>query len=495
VVLDSETSFATSTEPLPQPLSYAGSAQVVLGENRQVGTISGTDLNFDIVTYNAALGNANVVRVAVGDTYDSETTPDTADGNPAFNLAQPFTDLAVSGGSASPSRSLLTFVGSNDAASAFGVIQYDNAGATRQWVFYENAVPTAAINPLSLNQGGTISSITHQVNAVGTTLVGGEADVTVDAGDEQVLYSAYKSSPATLRVQSDAGVTDFNEPAFIGYRPKRAITSQGNAVFVGTDDASSERWIFDSSNLASPRIEPGDLNSGFAPSNVIAATPTRTLFLASDGTTEVLLSSANPLAPLASYDDAGSPTRAVGQMSQVGNIAAYVPDATGSSYERVIYSNGGAPVTLAATDGSGLLLAGAISTSGVTVPSINNSGVVVFDATVAGVEGYWYWLPGMVAPLPIVQVGDDLVLTLSDGPFMVDVQGIFYSGFDTNGDILKDGLSEDNNFAFGIVYQLLEGDFGTGSAVLLTSIPIPEPVGAVSLLVLGCMGVAARRRR
>jgi len=492
----------------PSAFTLAGTKQVVMGNDGSVASIS--FLNYGptespnqitAVTLNVQVGSANTQIVArSGDLGGAGSLAD-FDTSSSENF-DTFAELAIG----SDGGRTITFIAS-DTAGQLGVYQ---ATATttvdgRTAIQHDSGSAMYSLNTQSPSSVG-IEQIHIQINDAGQVAYQRRDTTSTDPVDEQSFVLTGGSPSSVTDTTNAGGLNDFN--SLSGYTSiygspefrRIAVTSTGVAVFRAANGFGQVN-LYRSTNLTSPLLGT-DANRDGDSLKLFSASDTAVLYSAEytvpSQANEVRLTylDSGGSHVLATYDPQsqnGGPLNAV--MTQDNHVAYYTPGPTLSSSASVGYYYNQFAHTIA-TAGETSTAEGytinQISITGNTNPMVNTRGTVVFDAVIGNEEdpeetALILWQESSPGELKIiVKTGD-----LYEGNVITAI-GVDAS---TNqaGDVLKDGLSDDDWLAFSIIYS--EYDAQTDSFIdhnAVLTVQLPEPSG---LLLTVLPGLAAMRRR
>jgi hypothetical protein len=368
----------------------------------------------------------------------------------------------------------------------------------------------------SLETGG-FTPTAYGVNGAGRLAFGAVTVPPATSPGTQFVARWDGSGGAPIRsVDGASGLTNINEPSF----SRTFLTASDTTVFIAHTSAGRGIYAIDSAAGAAPveRVGAGVTIGGdaYAPMRVVGATGSgaggSTLLFASknpapsDESNQALLlrfGGDGSTQELGSYDfDPPSGPPAIGfdagaMMSTAGRVAALIPDADGG---RAIYHDGTPSGAVESIAEVGTSVGGGFSITSLSpysaAPMINDNGVVVFDATIADgtndpVNALIAWAPHLGGPFVVVKAGDTVDV---DGTPRI-VSSVIPNipapanilGYDA--EVLKDGLNEQNQLAFAILYM---NGASAEFAVLRTELPEPN---AILLAPLGAAGLLARRRK
>lgn len=342
-----------------------------------------------------------------------------------------------------------------------------------------------------VNKSGSVALGAAQPNAAGNQLL--------------AQWNNGDTSPAVLLDQT-APQSEYNSPTFL---PNKSMTSTGAAVFAADEAGTRRIFGIDSGSPAAQQRVADSFTIGsstYEPFMVLGATGTAstgaTLFQAfkDSSTLSLVMKTTNGSAiELGTFNGSG-PYAA--EMSANGRAAAYIPTANGG---KIVYLkddiSSTAPTTIVAVNDA---IDGGYTISNLpangTAPMVNDNGVVVFEAEITDgsnnqFEALLIWSEGAASPTVVIKSGDAVTVngngvtvasfSTTGSPFNPNTP---YPGLTLDADGLKDGLSDTNQLAFGVLY---DGTSGLESAVLVTSLPEP---GMVSALAVFAAGALLRRR-
>lgn len=471
--------------------------QVVAQSNGQVAAIVGFDNGLSGIVSSAAPGNNNAQIISQ---KNQPIWGAGAGGNPNF---YDFSNLALS------DANRLTFVGSvSSAGLQFGVFQYTVGAPTPQSriLYHGDTFETRAFN---FNTTGTVSAARQQVNAAGQVLFSGR-----NIDNQLILRGGAGNAPYRMADDSGTTLANFNnDPTVLN-----AITPTGDAVFIARHEITPGTYRTDivaASTTTPPatptvRVAGSTLVQGnhYTPELLLGATDQDTFFRAtldgaSNGATAFIVKHGEGATPsyqvLASYADtdlAVASATPTGQLSATGKIAYYLPHLQGGfDSESVNYydaAQGGSPQTLAhvgQTLPNGAEIIDLTIGANLSSPMVNDHGTIVFDALLTDDNGdheaLLAWRPGLTSPDIIAMTGDSIIIS---GQSRL-IEGIIPNQLDTDGGVFKDGLTEDDRLAFGIVYSV-----GLDSRSAVVMLELPEPAAA-TFLTLCAATLLLRRRR
>jgi hypothetical protein len=468
-------------------LTQADNLQVVAGNNGQVGLLGAdTEGNQLVLYYNGTSWSsvASGQSAVAGDSVDE------------------FANLAISGNAADGSGTRLTFLGINTDNSDAGVFQYDAGSAGPQEVafdqkngltipeFYGNA---EGFMPISVDQAGNV--VFEPSNAAGDTLlvVGNSTALpiqttvfTSDPSSDGGVGSQTVSQRNPLALSTDAtGATTFgvvNSPA-----------NNGNSEFVatfsgGTATPISATALNDVLLLAAQKNTATGVNAALYEAHDPVLTNVYNVILYDNGTTHTLESINNNTV------SGGEDT---GEITTAGQMTYYIPTSGGGALEYYKLSTDTYTPTQIAAVGAGVAdpFAGGSYVikslpTNLQTPMINNSGLVVFDATVglsgdpsSSFQALLDW-NGAGSPTVVLYAGENI-----PGLGNIDPDGIFINEFFNQADTFKDSLNDQD-----YLNVIASFDNGNSLDVLQTDLaPVPEPTALVMLPIAA--GLLMRRRR
>lgn len=371
-----------------------------------------------------------------------------------------------------------------------GVYQYNVNAATENRIlgFADPAPPSGSGETFSFHPTSGVQSASYQVNNAGNALFSGRA------GGDQVLIRGNETGTERLVDSTDSGLSNID-----GFNPKKVLTGGNQAVFLADDGSNRIIAEVDSAGgSVTTRVQFPDGPSTIKPEQIFGATATAEVFGVSlDGTNDNALyyhnDSTNTFTQLGSTFNGvvgGNPTNYYGSaaMTQAGNVAFLTPNSAATAVESISYFDGSIQTLIASLQDAiidpilGTLQIEQISLTGFTPPMLNDNGWVVFDAILGnGSPDYEALLAWNGGDLSLVaRVGGEILI---DGN-LVEIEG-FSNFLGSDGDVLKDGLSDDNYLAFGVSYA-------DGHQIVVTQ--LPEPSGLM-LLSVGLFGLCRRRRR
>ena len=475
--------IAFNESTLPNGLELNDIRQVVAGNNGAVAT------------YTVASGDPYIM-LHVGGNTTLISAPDSG-----FN---DYRELSFS-----PDVNLLTYQ-AVDPSGNFRLVQANTTGGT----------PTP-IDPAGTNifNGQSLEDSHYQVNASGTAVFKyrtGEAPNQVQnfsTGSVLVPNTILQ----TVTDPTSHGLKDFNLPDNGVYR-RQAIASDNSVAFFAKDSTSNIASIYrlDSGGTATALFA-----TGATPTYVIGASSNAVLYATQSGGTRTLKLGYDGTAPesavqLASFTyphfDGASVVNAV--MTQQNRVAYYNSGNQTGEASVGYYDQAHGNVAGIAVENQTIVSDGTYNYQVTRLniddqfrgnPMVNDKGVVVFDAilTVQGevlevgqeaskVKAFLAWDAGS-EQLSIVVKSDlngDPNSVYSDtfnGFTVLDL--VTDTAMNNAGDVLKDGLSEDNYLSFALGY----GNNDEQHAGVAT-IMVPEPA-AVSMLAVMAAGLLLRRRR
>jgi len=507
------------------PINLTAFSQVSLGVDQQAAVIGMFDsqpgVSFTKVT-SGGYGHASTQIIARGDANDTIWSGNVDGATPVIEpTGTPFRDVSVS-------TSRVTFL-AQAAPPVLGfdrnyaILQYDPdtnntpAGTKHRVVFEgDNHVPGADTgDAFSLNSGNTIVP-DYQVNAAGRAAFGG----TVANSDRIVT----RSGPDDVYLVNNS-TTNFNATQTVP--AKIAITSDDDAVFIATNGGSRE-VVQRGPSAPQTRLSASDITAvigsvGYHPSLLLGASPADTLTLVAKDTDSdtvddneslfVVHNSTVTELTTSRYDLTGG-RRALGQVSENGKVSYFAPSSSGHVWESVEYfdasdSTSAQIATLGASPLTGFdfIEFGLKASPLINGPSVNDSGTVVFEAVLDDTNdntndtfnSLWYW-SALTGELTLIAREGDTPVTTIDGTTYgpgnpngeLTISTLLFQDIETtHWDILRDGLSEDNFFAFGLTYTVNSGAFQYG--VFVTPLPTPEPTSA--MLAAPAALLLRRRRR
>ncbi|MGN6725148.1 MAG: PEP-CTERM sorting domain-containing protein [Tepidisphaeraceae bacterium] len=390
---------------------------------------------------------------------------------------------------------------------------FENLGLANGVAYFgapANATDRAGIFQTS---GGSVSSIFYGDSNSSESLITGPASTppipyAISAGN-QVSYGTVVTSGAVgtqkLYLGNTAlqtgGVTHFNnEDGSFAYPIKTAVI--GNKVAAVAQGAGGSWDVYDFSAGQAPvaRGFPASINgTAYSPRQLIGATATQSVVVAqqsgSVGGVFYYDKTSGITTPLATGLCVGSGTvsdHIVGEMTAGGKTAVYLP---GSASQIVFYDPASntqkslAAGSASATDSDGTHSIDALGFSNDAQPMLNENGWVVSGAIIdGGNEAMVGWNPLLNVTQLIAKAGD--LFTIGDQTYQIDA---FTQTRNENADLLKDGLNESNQVAYGVYYENINDSNDFGTAVLTSTLAaVPEPA---SLALLGLAGGALLRRR
>jgi hypothetical protein len=479
--------------------------QVVLQDDDAVAAIvrfgDGGDTP-SAITFNASPGNGSTQIVAKSGQFFSTFGAGGAGG------FQEFYNLSSVGGA-------VTFgAGNFSTPGDRGIFRYAyNGGApTNSTIHFEGNTLVDGANASIDTDGGSLPA--YGVNASGHVVFSAMTVAPSTPNTQLVARSTNGgSSEASRIIDSTSGITKFNltaDNATTSFFPQRKlITSSGHAVFVG--DGGSGRQIYDIGPGPSltPQVRVPASFGGAGEYEV-----QRVLGASGDAVTGTTLLHAFVNRPVGSPPDDTWPkgalvvtsplgTREIGAfdtslpssngeiappptavMTQNGRVAAFLPQDTGG---RVVYydvATGAVAGTTVADYGTavgGGFTIKHVSMDYVSVPMVNANGTVVFDAVIqngADVrDALLAWTPGSTNPFVVAKTGDTITIGGQDetiGQLGKDFSTFggglnpFPADLAYDGDVLKDGLNDNDYLAFAVRF-----DGAAGHAVLITHLPEP----------------------
>jgi hypothetical protein len=237
--------------------------------------------------------------------------------------------------------------------------------------------------------------------------------------------------------------------------------------------------------------------SDYTPSQVLGATDDSVLFQGVDVNNDrsiFIKSGSDPIKQVGMYGQTLVGEYAAGALTENG-LAAFLATDNQDQTELMFYDpadNG--PAQLVAGVGTTITgssyLVQAVGIDGKAAPMLNENGVVVFGAWVAenlndqGIPALLWWENGQLHL--VAKLSDVVEIDGNGGYTLTDVMSV---GLGLEGDIYKDGLSNNNQLAFSVGYYGPNNE--EGMAVLLTS--VPEPTG-LAWLAAGALILSRRKR-
>jgi hypothetical protein len=453
---------------------YQGSVLAVAGNGGAVATYSQVDGDIAILTH---LGGTHTL-IAGGDL--------------GF---QQFADLSVTPGN------VVTFMAANNDGSNKAVYQATFGGAVRNRLDDHNATIDGTdliFNHYQVNSSGVVvyKNMTSSQQAFTTAL-----------GTSQTGTQRFR----TIAEEDGNNVQNFNlQTADVLYR-RQAIPQNGSVVFYA-EDPNNTPGIY---RLPAT----GPLQSVSLPG--VTVSNTTRVWGASDNS--VLLSTTSGTRTYLSLSVNGTTTALTNYLTDIGNPR--VTNAVMTQQNRVAYFAAGDTADhgslhyfdptngdkLIATEGTGFtdstgaayhLKSLSIADAKNTNPMLNDHGMVVFDAIItadadpntADLQSLIAWDLTTGQKTVVVKAAADG----SGGNFSDDFGGgkILQITPDTltdqGGDVLKDGLSEDNFLAFVMTYSdadSVEHDFAVGL------VQLPEPATTSAFVIVGAALLRRRRRK
>jgi len=483
--------------------------QVVLQDDNAVAAIvrfgDGGDTP-SAITFNASSGNGSTQIVA------KSGQPFSTFGVGGAGGFQEFYNLSSVGGAVTFGAGNFTLPGDR------GIFRYAyNGGSpTNSTIHFEGSTLLDGANASIDTDGGSLPA--YGVNASGHVVFSAMTVAPSTPTDTQLIARSTNggAAPASRIIDTSSGITKFNltnNNATTSFFPQRKlITSSGHAVFVG--DGGTGRQIYDigPGPTLTPQVRvPDSLGGGtYEVQRVLGASGDAvtgtTLFHAFKNRPDPVPPSSPPddfwpqgalmvtsplgLREIGAFDtslpssngELAPPPTAV--MTQNGRVAAFLPQDTGG---RVVYydvATGAASGTTVAEYGTavgGGFTIKHVSMDYVSVPMVNANGTVVFDAVIqngADVrDALLAWTPGAANPFVVAKTGD--TITIGGENETIGQLSLDYSTFDGglnpfpadlayDGDVLKDGLNDNDYLAFAVRF-----DGAAGHAVLITHLPEP----------------------
>lgn len=469
-------------------ITFHDADQVVAGNGGVVATVFGGSGDSGI-TFNATNGNANTLIVAADSSLGSGPKLHSYD-NSTSDSFDIFSELSLS----RDGQTRLHFL-AQDSAGAFGLYRADVTGTVAPSTIQRDGTFTLVTDT---TPGTLLSDLHQQSNAAGQVVYGRKQL----SDDQQSFLRTGLTEFDSPYILTQGDLKEFNFISASSPIYKRlAVTANGSVVFRATTDPGGAIGIYRSTDLVNPIASVGQR------AIVLGADDTHVLYSdRPDAATTALYLIGDPLinAPLVTYKTANNqPHNAV--MTQGTRIAFFTPDNPLNHDDVTAYVGYYRPGFTAAqfiakegdsvSDNGDTFTIQNISSTGTrnSVPMVNDRGTVVFDATLlttddTTVTALLFWEEATGQLQVAVKTADEI------GNFGDTYNGHMITGLvvdattDQAGDVLKDGLSDDNWLAFAIQYDIGGNDH---QAVVSVLVPEPSAIG----LVIGMTGIGALRRR
>lgn len=469
-------------------------SQVVISETGTVASLVSLDTGNDYppaILYNSTPGtNQTQVLVQGGDAIFG--------GGGSFDG---FANLSLNSLGAQGTR--LTFAGSSDAGlQQFGVFQVDmGAGRTDyRGVVQSDPVFAGDVTQLpfsfqpSPSEVTNLSLVSTHTNSIGEVLFGGKVD------NGQVL-ARVNGGAAERYLDSTLGVSNFNEDART--LAQRRITETGGAAFLADGPGGNSAIYRMAGAMQTPQAwvnGPIVMGGGsYTPSLLLGATDEDALFQGVDGNGDRAIffkHGTDPIRQLGMYSQPLVGERAGAELTNNGLAAFLATD--GADEPELLYYDAAWNGPAVQVAGQGTTITGTpwvvkqVGIDGRTAPMLNENGVVVFGAWIGadldpndmGMPALLWWSEGTLRL--VAMVGDVVDVEGQSGYTITDVMS---GGLGVEGDIYKDGLSNNNQLAFAVSYYGPNAE--EGIAVLMTALPEP---GGVGILVLTAWILGRRKR-
>ncbi|CAN5369899.1 hypothetical protein BH10PLA1_BH10PLA1_09550 [soil metagenome] len=494
----------------PAGFTYAGSNQVVMGNDGSVASVS--FLNYGsieqptqitAVTLNLTAGSSATQIVARTGDLTSDGSLSSFDGS--TEQFDSFAELSIS----STGGRAITFLAA-DTAGQLGVYQATASTTVdgRTAIQHDSNASTYSLNTQSPSTVG-LQQVHIQVNDSGQVSYQRRDTTSTNPVDEQSFVLTGGSPSSVTDTTNAGGLRDFN--SLSGYATiygspefrRIAVTSTGVAVFRAVD-GSSDVNFYRSTNLTNPLLATDSTRDGnslklfsasdtavlYSAEYTVPSQPNEIRLTVQDGSGSHVLTTYDPQSQF------GGTLNAV--MTQDNHVAYFAPGPTVISPASVGYYYNQYSHTIATADGASTAegyTINQISITGNTNPMVNTLGTVVFDAVIGNEAD-----PSETALILWRESSpDDLKIIIKTGDLYEGnvITGISIDG-STNqaGDVLKDGLSDTNWLAFGITYSEYNVDtaqFEDHNALL--TVQLPEPSGLALLGLAGAATLSRRRRR
>lgn len=477
--------------------------QVVTGNGGVVATISDFDDGSGdarYVTLNQSNGSAATQIIARQGTSGPLTLTGDAGSYHSSTAAEGFADFAEL--AISDSNGLrLTFAASDS------TFPNPEKGLFQATVTGNSVSPSTIIYQSSYSldtvPGVILSDVHAQVNASGSV-----AYQAVSGSNQAIL--------STSSTVDTSGKTNFNRTPTSDGTKRIALAEDGSVVFRATAGGLTSFYRSTMPSALEPAVAVPIITGLDENSRLVEASNDHVLYTTlsttPNGTTETLYvahdNQSESATALSSYDYSSLTDRRKAVMTQQNRVAYFDlgENQTPATTLRYFDANTGTKKTVAAVGEPSV--AGSFTLNDFIDPTyepmINDRGTVVYDATLTGADGDQYqailaWDSQSQTSHIIVKV--DLTNGSASDKYVVDgheyeITGIVFPNTDVSGNNigygpLKDALSDDNWFAFGISYTT----DGLDDHQAIVSVMIPEPSTAGLIIGVGATSLLRRRRR